>query len=353
MSKRFKLIFFFIPYHHIGGAERVHLNIIKTLHNKPIVFFNSAKKESISSEFRNHAYCFKVSSRRQKKMAVNFVRISSVFFELIVFGSNSNLFYKLVSKLKLKLKVKIIDLTHAFSFPELGMEQTSLPFVDLIDRRIVINTKTKEDYKKLYLKHNISLELLDRFIIIPNGIIIGGFDEKEIDVRFKNFTIGFVGRNSKEKRPEIFFDILKETGCKGKVIGDHFDNFKTSFSDIEYFENCNNPKQVREHFSRISLLIVSSSREGFPLVIMEAMELGIPVIATDVGSISDHVKNNFNGFIGPIKTELFIIFSKHCINNLIGDYKLYKSLAVNARNYAEANFDIEKFNSNYRELFYE
>ena len=86
---------------------------------------------------------------------------------------------------------------------------------------------------------------------------------------------------------------------------------------------------------------------------MEAMELGIPVVATDVGSISEHVLNNWNGFVGPNDPFAFMNFAIDCINKISNDKVLYSSLVNNARKYAEDRFNMEKFNSNYRSLFYE
>ena len=225
--EKYKLIFFIIPHHHIGGAERVHLNIIKALKYKPIVFFDYSNSDIINREFSKNAHCFLITSARRRKFAVRFLKIISYFFPVVLFGCNSSLFYNFV--LKLKVKIKAVDLTHAFSYSENGMEISSLPYVNLLDKRIVINNKTFNDYKALYKKNAIDESLLDRFIIISNGIEIRNFDDCLIDSRFDNFTIGFVGRNSPEKRPELFFEIVKNTKIKGKAIGDNFDNFKIDF----------------------------------------------------------------------------------------------------------------------------
>ncbi len=207
MLKKIKIIFFFIPHHHIGGAERVHLNIIKALKYKPIVFFDNSNSNVISKEFSENAHCFLIASNKRRKFAIRFLQIISYFLPVVLFGCNSGLFYNFIPKLK--GKIKAIDLTHAFSFPEHGMEISSLPYVNLLNKRIVINNKTFNDYKALYQKNAIEESLLDRFKIIANGIAIRDFDDCQIDTRFANFTIGHVGRNSPEKRPELFFEVVR------------------------------------------------------------------------------------------------------------------------------------------------
>lgn len=345
------IIIFFIPYHHIGGAERVHLNIIKTLKNKPIVFFDYSNSNVISKEFEDNAYCFLITNDKRRKVAIRFLKMISIFLPIVLFGCNSGLFYSFIAKLN--GKIKAVDLTHAFSYPDYGMEISSLPYVNLLDTRVVINNRTFEDYKKLYKSNGISEALLNRFKIISNGVKISDFDSRQIDSRFSDFTIGFVGRNSPEKRPELFFNIVKNVKVKAKVIGDNFDNFKKNFPEVSYFENCNVPELIRKQFSEISLLVVTSSREGFPLVIMEAMELGIPVISTDVGSIFEHVIDSINGFIAPTKEDDFLNFTIQKISELMDDSKLYTNMSLNARKRAVENFNIENFNTEYRELFYD
>lgn len=351
MIKKYRLVFIFIPHHHIGGAERVHLNIIKALPCKPVVFFDYSSSNQIDNEFKKNAYCFLINSPKRRKYAFKLLQIISICFPIVLFGCNSNLFYNFVSRLK--NKAKAIDLTHAFSFPDRGIEMISLPYVNLLDKRVIINTKTLEDYKQLYSESKIDKELINRFVIIPNGIEINKFDSSIIDSRWNNFTVGFVGRNSPEKRPELFFEIIKKLKINAKAIGDNFNQFKEEYPNVIYFENCNDKDLIREQFSDISVLIVPSSREGFPLVIMEAMELGIPVIATNVGSIFEHLQDNEKGFLGPVESEMFLNFASDKISAIMENKEWYATLSLNARRYAEDNFSIEKFNTQYRALFYE
>lgn len=347
---KFKLVIFIIPYHHIGGAERVHLNMIKALRHKPFVFFTNLSKKDKCTEFDDIAYCFRINSHKRRKASLFLLKALSKFLKFKVFGCNNIFFYKIVSILK--NSTYNIDLTHAFSFPDKGLETESLFAIPYLHKRIVINEKTFFDYKKLYNDANIHEDYLSRFQIIQNGIKIEPFKKEWINKRFLNFTIGFVGRNSLEKRPRLFFEIANLAPVKAKVIGDNFNDFKNDFPNVVYFENCNIPELIREQFLEISLLIVTSSREGFPLVIMEAMELGIPVISTNVGSIAGHLANGQNGFITSLNKETEIInFAVDKVNYLLDNGKVYHDLSLNARQYASIHFDNKTFKQKYQELF--
>jgi glycosyltransferase involved in cell wall biosynthesis len=43
--------------------------------------------------------------------------------------------------------------------------------------------------------------------------------------------------------------------------------------------------------------VLTSSTEGSPVSIMEAMSLGVPAIASDVGGVSDEIENGVDGFV--------------------------------------------------------
>ena len=47
------------------------------------------------------------------------------------------------------------------------------------------------------------------------------------------------------------------------------------------------------------IMLLPSNWEGFPLTILEAMSHSLPVIATDVGGVSESVIENFNGLLVP------------------------------------------------------
>ena len=58
-------------------------------------------------------------------------------------------------------------------------------------------------------------------------------------------------------------------------------------------------ENVQSIYERSTLLIIPSRSEGLPNVALEAMAAGIPVIATDVGGLSELIANGHTGLLVP------------------------------------------------------
>ncbi|MBD3655381.1 MAG: glycosyltransferase family 4 protein [Marinobacter sp.] len=56
---------------------------------------------------------------------------------------------------------------------------------------------------------------------------------------------------------------------------------------------------VPERLNRADALVLVSSWEGLPLTILEAMRAGLPVIASDVGGVSEAVSDGISGYLVP------------------------------------------------------
>jgi glycosyltransferase involved in cell wall biosynthesis len=56
---------------------------------------------------------------------------------------------------------------------------------------------------------------------------------------------------------------------------------------------------VEEVFNIAEFCVLSSVREGFPLVLLEAASIGKPYIATEIGGVAEFIEHNKNGILVP------------------------------------------------------
>lgn len=89
-------------------------------------------------------------------------------------------------------------------------------------------------------------------------------------------------------------------------------------------------------------------REGFPLALLEAMQHGIPVVATRVGGIPEVVENNRSGLLVPPGDPVALSVA---ITKLAGDPHLRGSLGWVGRNLYEKRFRAERMIAQVEELY--
>lgn len=98
------------------------------------------------------------------------------------------------------------------------------------------------------------------------------------------------------------------------------------------------------------VFVLPSLSEGVPRVLLEAMMLRKPVIATNVGGIPEIVKDGVNGFLFEPK-DVEVLATK--LKELLGIPECAKKMGEAGRAFAEANFSNEKYIENYISMIYQ
>lgn len=93
--------------------------------------------------------------------------------------------------------------------------------------------------------------------------------------------------------------------------------------------------------------ILTSISEGFPYTVLEAMSCGKPVVATDVGGVSEAM-NDSCGFICKPK-DYKTIANK--VSTLLNNKSLRTQMGNNARKRIEENFTIKNFITAYETVY--
>ncbi len=133
---------------------------------------------------------------------------------------------------------------------------------------------------------------------------------ENIVVAHQKFHLVSVSRVVPLKRLDLLVEALKlvKTPMKWTHLGDGYayDNIKKRANDLKQlnshidveFLGWLSPEAITHYFSKngIHALILVSETEGLPVVIMEAFSASIPVIATNVGGISELVDKH-NGIL--------------------------------------------------------
>lgn len=100
----------------------------------------------------------------------------------------------------------------------------------------------------------------------------------------------------------------------------------------------------------IDIFVLSSLHEGIPLVFLEAMFAGVPVISTDVGGVSEVIKHNINGMLIPAGASDKMAAA---INDLIRDPGKRYSLSQRGKDTVLRHHTAQRYVDEMRSLYSE
>lgn len=159
----------------------------------------------------------------------------------------------------------------------------------------------------------------------------------------------FVGRLAVAKGLPVLLQSLavlklRNPGVRLTVIGDGEDRAELE-SQVKAlgletyvdFVGYQSSDSVRGYLQSADVFVMSSFAEGVPVVLMEAMMAGLPVVATRVGGVSELVEEGVNGFLVPPSDVQMLTERIGC---LLTDDDLRRRLGARGRLKVSQDFNI-------------
>jgi glycosyltransferase involved in cell wall biosynthesis len=173
--------------------------------------------------------------------------------------------------------------------------------VHLADVVLAPSRQTARELERDYLVEGVE--------VLPN--VMGG---REVPLQVDG-SIGddgfllYVGRLRIRKGVEVLLAALATSAppkLRLAIVGEgehqerlHRTTRSLGLDDSVQFLGRRSPAEVRDLMGRAAALVVPSIYEGMPLVILEAMEAGLPVIASSVSGIPEVVEDGVSGWLVP------------------------------------------------------
>ena len=165
----------------------------------------------------------------------------------------------------------------------------------------------------------------------------------------------FVGRLTQIKRPDRLLDVAAE--CKRRGIdlrflvageGELFESSKQrALKDqlnVTFFGWRSDIDQI---FAASDIAILTSDNEGIPLTLIQAAQAGLPIVATNVGSISDIVINESTGYL----TATTAADMADAIEKLVRDPQLRQMMGAAGKAHAERYFSLDRMIKDHSDLY--
>jgi glycosyltransferase involved in cell wall biosynthesis len=214
------------------------------------------------------------------------------------------------------------------------MERSLLPHAD---RVYCVRRSAVDRYRKLYP------EIADRFSFIPTWVDTEVFrpvrdaaERAELRERLKA-TLGVspssrmlisVGRLDRQKDPLLMLDAFeraaaRQPDCHLVLIGDGILRQEVearcgsaALAGKVSLLGARRPAEIAEWLRASDVFVLSSAYEGMPIVVLEALACGLPVVTTNVGEVQLTVHSNVNGMVidGRSPEELANAISATLVN---------------------------------------
>jgi glycosyltransferase involved in cell wall biosynthesis len=207
---------------------------------------------------------------------------------------------------------------------------------------------------------NARIGKISKFDLMPPGVVLKSMPEKSQARNQLGFTssqlqCAFIGRVVKIKRPDRFLAVVSEikkrgldleffiagegellTVCRKRIANDNLPvNILGWQSDIERV------------LSAADIVILTSDNEGTPLSLIQAGMAGLPVVATDVGSVPDVVLNGVTGIVTSTDTTEIA----DALETLYYDKALRDNLGNAAKQFTLSNFSAQRLVLNHQQLY--
>jgi glycosyltransferase involved in cell wall biosynthesis len=198
-------------------------------------------------------------------------------------------------------------------------------------------------------------EICDREVeISPYGTTLGVYLERDKLASERKFTILFVGRHIERKGIEYLIKAAAMLDCSKFEVriagqGDLTEKLKKQATkdapeQVVFLGKLSKEDLEKEYqnahcFILPAIIDSRGDTEGLGVVLIEAAQYGLPIIASDVGGIPDVVKDKKTGLLVPERNPVAIATA---IKELSESEELQKSLVFGANEHIKQNFSWEK-----------
>ncbi|AEV29389.1 glycosyltransferase [Sphaerochaeta pleomorpha str. Grapes] len=205
-----------------------------------------------------------------------------------------------------------------------------------------------------------------RLLANKSSILINTMNKDEVrrrtllDKQEYAIDVLFIGRITYQKNPQRLIHVLHELTLlnptvKACIVGtgtmqNELENeirANTLQDNVSYLGYVENPMKM---LSQSKILLLTSRYEGTPMVALEAMILGIPIVSTPVDGMLDLVANGVTGFLSDDDHEMAVK-----MNEIITNPLLLASLSKATLEGADHLFDLQAYQdvllSHYRKCY--
>jgi len=222
------------------------------------------------------------------------------------------------------------------------------------DQLLAVGVKVKNDLIA------VGIGNARKFEVMPPGLQLANVPSKsvarnELGLEQNQIYCAFIGRITQIKRPDRFLDVVAEVKSRGLNL-----EFMVAGAG-EQLQYCQDRvaaedlpvtflgwrEDIEVVLAAADLVILTSDNEGTPLSLIQAGMVGIPVVATNVGSTNEVVVNEKTGFL----TDLSVDQLADAVEKLVMDEVLRAEMGAAGQEYTMARYGVDRLVKDHQDLY--
>lgn len=360
-----------------GGGERVFSQIIKGLNKEKYKIYVACKPGGVFEEKIGSLAEIIPFSLRNGCSLLKILRLSRIVKEKSIDiihsqGSRADFFARVVARIA-KVPVVISTIAMPPEGYDVGiLKKIPYVFLDRLTEKITdcFIVVSQNLQSRLITKHKIPKE---KVVTIYNGVEIEEFKSESLPIQRirdeykisqETVLIGVIGRLVWQKGIVYFIQAIRKivnqkpplsSEVKFLIIGEGLLKKKLKkivrrFHLNNYVIFTNFRKDVKELLHCLDIVVLSSIREGQPIVLLEAMAMQKAIIATDIQGINETVVNDESGILVRPKDVAGLA---EAIVELVNNREKAHQLGEMARKTAQGIFNFKDKLMQYENLYQE
>lgn len=354
-------VFFFDRYS-LGGAQKVHLDILESLddQNKSVFFTRHSPNAVMKAAFEAapkttcsdiHFWCDNLLFR------LFYVHYWAFYLNrhkgLVLLSANSTFFYDLLPWLH--ADIFKIELLHNFTYGKKGMEAFGLANYQYLNLRLTVDAFTQQNIWQQYQEHRVPDHFKQRVLKIEPGVDVVTPNALKQE---KPLVVLYAGRSGAQKRVWLIDQIAAHCYNQSLPVVFHFagdaeDDLSQLVKEKSVLHGqLSAPQQMKALYQMAHVVILTSAYEGFPMVIKEGMANGCIPLVTALPGNTSHLRERENALlIFEVAQEDAVVREGITqINWLLENTAARTQLSERCHHYALTNFSRAHFIEQYRDL---
>ncbi len=368
MKEKIKILFLITDFK-LGGAQSVMTNLVKNINQEEFIPFVACLfggNTTIAKELRAKGIIVKDLGMTHFWRVDALWRLYRLIKQQKVQILHASLFHASIAARiigKMARVPIIISWRHNIFHGSYGREVISklTSFLDDAVTAVSLEAKNAEIKSSRLNK--------DKIQVIYNGVSTEKFClneyrnfkklKHEIGIKDYELNIGYIGRINPVKSIDTLleaFMILSKSENKDMsllIVGEgetrnKLKNLSISLGIMQEVYFLGSRNDVPQILSTLDIFVLPSKSEGMPMVILEAMAAGLPVVATNVGGTPEVVIDGETGFLVPPGDPQALA---DVIKKLMDDPELRRKFGKAGRERVEKHFTIEETVRKTEELY--